>query len=120
MGKINTSPRQAHLIFLLFNTLCKTPTILTLISIKVSAGSIRLLKNARYSFNATGTNHIFDIVIRHLKIYYPQVTETLFYFKPEASINQTSAYGSPNQCGIKIITERLVCSNDWIFLKIIR
>ena len=36
MGKLNTSPRQAHLIFLFFNTLCKTPTILKLITIKVA------------------------------------------------------------------------------------
>ena len=36
MGKLKTSPRHAHLIFLLLNTVCNTPTILTLITIKVT------------------------------------------------------------------------------------
>ena len=36
MGKLNTSPRQAHFIFCLFSTLCKTPMMLTDISTKAA------------------------------------------------------------------------------------
>ena len=49
MGKLKTSPRQAHLIFLLFNTLCNTPIILTLITIKVTVFvimGVNTVKNA--------------------------------------------------------------------------
>ena len=36
MGKLNTSPKQAHLILRLFITLCKTPMMLTVITTKVT------------------------------------------------------------------------------------
>jgi cation transporter-like permease len=35
MGKLSTSPKQAHLIFFLFSTLCSTPMMLTVITTKV-------------------------------------------------------------------------------------
>ena len=37
IGKLNTSPKHAHFIFCLFNTLCKTPTMLTDITMQVIA-----------------------------------------------------------------------------------
>ena len=36
MGKLNTAPRQAHFIFRLLKTLCKTPILLTVITAKVT------------------------------------------------------------------------------------
>lgn len=35
MGKLNTAPKQAHFILRLFATLCSTPIMLTVITIKV-------------------------------------------------------------------------------------
>lgn len=37
IGKLNTAPRQAHCIFCLFKTLCKTPMRLTDITMAVNA-----------------------------------------------------------------------------------
>lgn len=36
IGKLNTAPKQAHRIFFLFNTLCKTPMMLMLITTSVA------------------------------------------------------------------------------------
>lgn len=36
IGKLNTEPKQAHWIFFLFNTLCKTPMMLIDITISVA------------------------------------------------------------------------------------
>ena len=36
MGKLNTAPRQAHFIFRLLKTLCKTPIMITFITAKVN------------------------------------------------------------------------------------
>jgi len=36
LGRLNTSPRQAHLIVRFLKTLCKTPMILTVITTKVT------------------------------------------------------------------------------------
>ena len=35
MGKLKTSPKQAHFIFRLFKTACNTPIMLTVITVKV-------------------------------------------------------------------------------------
>ncbi len=37
MGKLKTAPKQAHCIFLLLSTDCKTPTILIVITTEVTA-----------------------------------------------------------------------------------
>ena len=50
MGKLNTAPRQAHFIFRLFKTLCKTPMMLTVITTKVTVLvriGLKPVKNAK-------------------------------------------------------------------------
>ena len=47
MGKLNTSPKQAHLILRLFNTLCNTPIMLTVITTRVTVLVIIGLKPVR-------------------------------------------------------------------------
>lgn len=49
IGRLKISPRQAHLIFRLLKTDCKTPIILTNITIKVSMLVISGLKLIKYA-----------------------------------------------------------------------
>ena len=53
IGKLNTAPKQAHLIFLLLSTLCNTPMMLMLITINVTEFVSTGLKPA---MNATPNN----------------------------------------------------------------
>ena len=49
IGKLKTAPRQAHWIFRLFRTDCKTPIILTVITTKVTelvSNGLKLIKKA--------------------------------------------------------------------------
>ena len=64
MGKLKTSPRQAHFIFCLFSTLCNTPIILIVITAKVTAfvsnglKAVRKAKPKANSINAY-TKHVY-------------------------------------------------------------
>ncbi len=48
IGRLNTTARQAHFIFLLFKTLCKTPMRLMLITTNVTAFTNKGSKPVRY------------------------------------------------------------------------
>ena len=56
MGKLNTSPRQAHLILRLLSTLCNTPVMLNVITTRVTTlvmTGLKPVKNAIPKVNST-------------------------------------------------------------------